>query len=157
MKKKILVLLIAFITIPGIAVSQQTAKPGSDNGKARGPAHMAYWENDRVVENLPLTEQEVKKLAELDAAHRQVIQDLKYKIEGEREALRNIMGSEDYKATAARDHFKRMEELRTRLETERFDFRLEQRELLGKERYVKLMTMKRRAGEKRWRQHSGGM
>jgi len=132
------------------------AKGGGHRGPGSGPggdgrkdAPGMFWERGRVAEALSLTETEKTKLTELYNDHRSAVGDLKKDLREQRQALEDIIRSEDFSTSEAKQHFESAEKIRSRLHEERFELQIEQREILGQERFVKLLEMKRRAVEKR--------
>jgi Spy/CpxP family protein refolding chaperone len=159
MKKVAILTLITVFALTGVAA-------------AKGPGHRSpedmpreegqkgkfgmFWEKERVAEALSLTEGEKAKLTELHSDHRSTVKDMREDIREQRQALREVMESEDFSSSDAKKHFKRAEKIRSRIHEERFELRIEQRQILGQERYVKLRKMERRAMEKRRRNQEPG-
>jgi len=143
MKKVAILMLITVFALTGIAAARgpggvgQKGKPGT------------FWERERIAEALSLTEEEKAKLTELHDAHRSAVQDMRGDLREQRQALREIMESEELSTSDAKKHFKSTEKIRSRIHEERFELQIEHRELLGQERYVKLRKMERRAMERR--------
>lgn len=158
MKKLAMMTFIALFALTGVAAARGPAA-GFRSGDQKGP-EVGFWEREQVSDALSLTEEEIGKLNELGTAHRETIRDLREQMRAERENLRDIMVSEEYSASAAKDHFDKAEALRAEMEQEKFAFQLEVRELLGQERYMKLKDMKQRGMERqqsKWSHHKGGM
>ena len=152
MKKVALLMIITVFALTGVA----TAKGPGRGGPADGPrgdgqkeAPGMFWEKERVVEALSLTEDEQSKLAEMHRTNRENVQGLRDEIREERQALRGIFQSEEFSSPDAKKHFKEAEKSRSRLNNERFDLQIQQRELLGQERFAKLRKMEKRGMERR--------
>ncbi len=143
MKKVAILMLITVFALTGVA----TARGPGGEGQKDKPG--MFWERERVAEALSLTEEEKAKLTELYSDHRSTVQDMREDLREQRQALREIMESEDFSSSNAKKHFKRAEKGRFRIQEERFELRIEQRQILGQERYVKLRKMEKRAKEKR--------
>jgi Spy/CpxP family protein refolding chaperone len=154
MKNIAIVTLIALFALTGVAAAIGPGQKGPGNGPAgdsKNAASGAFWEKEKVVQALSLTEDESAKLAGMSSEHRNTIGRLRGELKEQQEALRAIMDSEHFSATDARKHFKNAEKVRSRIQEERFELNISQRQLLGQERYAKLRKMERRAMEKRRR------
>ena len=152
MKKVAILMIITVFALTGVA----TAKGPGRRGPADGPrmdgqkaAPGMFWEKERVVEALSLTQEEQSKLVEMHRTNRETVQGLRDEIREERQALRGIFQSEEFSSSDAKKHFKEAEKTRSRLNKERFDFQIQQRELLGQERFAKLRKMEKRGMERR--------
>jgi Spy/CpxP family protein refolding chaperone len=148
MKKVAILTLITVFALTGVAAAKGPGHrspedmPGGEGQKGK---FGMFWERERVAEALSLTEEEKAKLTELHSDHRSTVEDIRE----QRQTLREIMESEDFSSSDAKKHFKRAEKIRSRIHEERFELRIEQRQILGQERYVKLRKMEKRAKEKR--------
>jgi len=152
MKKVAILMLITVFTFTGVALAKGPGRrgpadrPGGDGQKG---APGVFWEREKVAEALSLTKEEKAKLTELHDDHRSTLQDMRVDLKEQRQALREIMESEDFSSSDAKKYFKRAEKGRSRIQEERFELQIEQRELLGRDRFVKLRKMERRAMERR--------
>ena len=133
-----------------------TAKGPGRRGPMDGPrmdgqkaAPGMFWEKERVVEALSLTEEEKAKLIELHNVHQSGVQDMREDLREQRQSMKEIMESQDFSSSDARKHFKRTAKVRSSIHEERFELQIAQRELLGQERFVKLRRMERQAMERR--------
>jgi Spy/CpxP family protein refolding chaperone len=127
------VLLIFMISLPGSAVGQDVP-----SGK--------WWYNKKVVQNLNLTQKEIRQLDQLYAkSHRKLIK-LKNAVEREQFELDELLGKKTVDDAKVRKQFKRLESARTDLSNERLGFVIGVREIIGAERFQQLKT-----SYKKWR------
>jgi len=127
------ILLIFMISLPGFATGQDVP-----SGK--------WWYNKRVVQNLNLTQKEIRELDQLYAkSHRELIK-LKNAVEREQFELDELLGEKTVDDAKVRKQFKRLESARTDLSNERLGFVIGVREIIGAERFQQLKT-----SYKKWR------
>ena len=127
------ILLIFIISLAGFAIGQEVP-----SGK--------WWYNKKVVQNLNLTNKEVRKLDQLYAkSHRKLIK-LKNAVEREQFELDELLGKKTVDDAKVRKQFKRLESARTDLSNERLGFVIGVREIIGAERFQQLKT-----SYKKWR------
>ena len=135
MLKKIWVgiLLIFLINLPGLAAGQDVP-----SGK--------WWYNQKVVNNLNLTQKEIRQLDQLYVdSHRKLI-NLKNAVEREQFELDTLLGKKTVDDAKVRKQFKQLESARTNLADERLGFVIRVREIIGAERFQQLKT-----SYKKWR------
>ena len=135
MLKKVLIaaLLILTISLPEVGAAQDVP-----SGK--------WWYNKKVVQNLNLTQKEVRKLDRLyEDSHRKLI-DLKSAVKREQFELDTLLGKEPVDDAKVRKQFKRLEKARTDLANERLGFVIRVREIIGADRFQQLKT-----SYKQWR------
>ncbi len=135
MLKKVLIaaLLILTISLPEVVAAQDVP-----SGK--------WWYNKKVVQNLNLTQKEVRKLDRLyEDSHRKLI-DLKSAVKREQFELDTLLGKEPVDDAKVRKQFKRLEKARTDLANERLGFVIRVREIIGADRFQQLKT-----SYKQWR------
>ena len=152
MKKVAILMIITVFALTGVATAQGPGRGGpadGPRGDGQKEAPGMFWEKERVAEALSLTEDEQSKLAEMHRTNRETVQGLRDEIREERQALRGIFQSEEFSSSDAKKHFKEAEKVRSRLNNERFDLQIQQRELLGQERFAKLLKMEKRGMERR--------
>jgi len=127
------ILLIFMINLPGLAAGQDVP-----SGK--------WWYNQKVVQNLNLTQKEIRQLDQLYVdSHRKLIQ-LKNEVEREQFELDTLLGKKTVDDAKVRKQFKRLESARTDLADERLGFIIGVREIIGAERFQQLKT-----SYKKWR------
>ena len=135
MLKKIWVgiLLIFLINLQGLAAGQDVP-----SGK--------WWYNQKVVQNLNLTQKEIRQLDQLYVgSHRKLIK-LKNAVEREQFELDTLRGKKTVDDARVRKQFKQLESARTDLANERLGFVIRVREIIGAERFQQLKT-----SYKKWR------
>ena len=135
MLKKIWVgiLLIFLINLPGLAAGQDVP-----SGK--------WWYNQKVVNNLNLTQKEIRQLDQLYVdSHRKLIK-LKNAVEREQFELDTLLGEKTVDDAKVRKQFEQLESARTDLANERLGFVIRVREIIGAERFQQLKT-----SYKKWR------
>jgi Spy/CpxP family protein refolding chaperone len=135
MLKKILIgiLMIFMISLPDFAGGQDVPA-----GK--------WWYNQKVVENLNLTQGEIRQLDQLYVdSHRRLI-ELKNAVEREQFELDTLLDKKTVDDAEVRQQFKRLESARTDLADERLRFVIRVREIIGPERFQQLKT-----SYKKWR------
>lgn len=129
MLKKVLIaaLLILTISLPEVVAAQDVP-----SGK--------WWYNKKVVQNLSLTQKEVRQLDRLyEDSHRKLI-DLKSAVKREQFELDTLLGKEPVDDAKVRKQFKRLEKARTDLANERLGFVIRVREIIGADRFQQLKT-----------------
>ena len=127
------ILLIFIINLSGLAAGQDVP-----SGK--------WWYNQKVVQNLNLTQDEIRQLDQLYVdSHRRLI-ELKNAVEREQFELDTLLGKKKVDDAKVREQFKRLEEARTDLANERLGFVIRVREIIGAERFQQLKT-----SYKKWR------
>jgi Spy/CpxP family protein refolding chaperone len=135
MLKRILIgiLMIFMISLPEFAGGQDIP-----TGK--------WWYNQKVVQNLNLTQGEIRQLDQLYVdSHRRLI-ELKNAVEREQFELDTLLGKKTVDDAAVRQQFKRLERARTDLADERLGFVIRVREIIGADRFQQLKT-----SYKKWR------
>jgi Spy/CpxP family protein refolding chaperone len=129
MLKNVLIaaLLVLLISLPGVIAAQDVP-----SGK--------WWYNKKVVQNLNLTQKEVRQLDGLyEDTHRKLI-DLKSAVKREQFELDTLLGKEPVDDAKVRKQFKRLEKARTDLANERLGFVIRVREIIGADRFQQLKT-----------------
>jgi len=114
-----------------------------------------WWQNDEIIAKLKLTPQETKTLDDAYVASRRRMLEVKGRVEAERFKLEEMMSRPEIDEAALRAQNRKMESARTDLAEVRFDFLLKSREVLGYERFQKLIEIQRQWREerrKRWEQ-----
>jgi len=135
MLKRILIgiMLVFMISLPDFAGGQDIP-----SGK--------WWYNQKVVQNLNLTQSEIHQLDELYVdSHRRLI-ELKNTVEREQFELDTLLGEKTVDDAKVRQQFKRLERARTDLADERLRFVIRVREIIGADRFQQLKT-----SYKKWR------
>jgi Spy/CpxP family protein refolding chaperone len=119
------------ISLPGLAIGQDVP-PGK------------WWYNQKVVQNLNLTQKEVRQLDQLYVnSHRKLIK-LKNAVEREQFELDTLLGKKTVDDAKVRKQFKRLEGARTDLADERLRFVIRVRQIIGADRFQQLKTSYRK-------------
>jgi Spy/CpxP family protein refolding chaperone len=108
-----------------------------------------WWHNERVVQRLGLTSEEVDALETAFRATRRKLIVLKGKVEVEQFELETLLESPGLDEAAAKAQYQRLEAARTDLGNERFAFLLAVRRIVGFERFQKLMQFRRLAKQRK--------
>jgi Spy/CpxP family protein refolding chaperone len=125
--------LLILISLPGLAAGQDVP-----SGK--------WWYNQKVVQNLDLTQKEIRQLDQLYVnSHRKLI-ELKNAVEREQFELDTLLEKKTVDDAKVRKQFKQLERARTDLANERLGFVIGVREIIGAARFQQLKT-----SYKKWR------
>ena len=127
------VLLILMINLPGLATGQNVP-----SGK--------WWYNQKVVQNLNLTQKEIRQLDQAWVDSQRKLIKLKNAVEREQFELDTLLGKKTVDDAKVRNQFKRLESARTDLADERLGFIIRVRGIIGAERFQQLKT-----SYKKWR------
>ena len=132
-KAWVVILLIFMISLSGLAAGQEVPS-------------VKWWYNQKVVQNLNLTQKEVGQLDQLYVnSHRKLIK-LKNAVEREQFELDTLLGKKTVDDAKVRKQFNRLESARTDLANERLGFVIRVREIIGADRFQQLKT-----SYKKWR------
>ena len=127
------ILLILMINLPGLAIGQDVP-----SGK--------WWYNQKVVQNLNLTQKEIRQLDQAWVDSQRKLIKLKNAVEREQFELDTMLGKKTVDDAKVRKQFKRLESARTELADERLGFIIRVRGIIGAERFQQLKT-----SYKKWR------
>jgi Spy/CpxP family protein refolding chaperone len=122
---------------------------------ASGSSKWRWWQNEEIITQLKLTPQETKALDEAYIESRRRMLEIKGRVEAERFKLEEMLSRPAIDAADIRAQNRHMESARSELAEVRFDFLLKSREVLGHERFQKLIEIQRKWREerrKRWEQ-----
>ena len=146
-------MLFVFMTVLPVFAGHQ----GLPQGK--------WWHSPAVAKQIEITDGEKEKLDNLFFESRRKRIDLKSTVEKERLEFERLIDAKNLDENALISQFKRLEKARTNLATEIFGFLVEERKILGYERFqkLKLQYKEKHWGKKRMqkrikdRRHSGNM
>jgi Spy/CpxP family protein refolding chaperone len=127
------ILMIFVISLPEFAGGQDIP-----SGK--------WWYNQKVVQNLNLTQSEIHQLDQLWVDSQRRLIELKNTVEREQFELDTLLSKKTVDDAAVRQQFKRLERARTDLADERLRFVIGVREIIGPDRFQQLKT-----SYKKWR------
>ena len=116
---------------------------------ASGSSKWRWWQNDEIVTQLKLTPEEIKELDDAYVESRRSMLKLRGQVEAERFELEELLSRPEIDADAIREQNRKMESARSDLAEERLDFLLKSREVLGHERFQKLIEIQRQWREER--------
>jgi Spy/CpxP family protein refolding chaperone len=108
-----------------------------------------WWERPKVAQELAVTAEQKAKLEGLAVTHARKMVDLKAAVEKAELELRIVAETEPFDARAARQGFAQVQQARARLEAERFELLVSQREVLSAEQWRKLRDLAREVVERR--------
>ena len=132
-KVRVGILLILMINLPGLVAGQEVP-----SGK--------WWYNQKVVQNLDLTQKEIRQLDQAWVDSQRKLIKLKNEVEREQFELDTLLGKKTADDARVRKQFKRLERARTDLADERLGFIIRVRGIIGAERFQQLKT-----SYKKWR------
>ena len=135
MLKRILIGILMFfmISLPEFAGGQDIP-----SGK--------WWYNQKIVQNLNLTQSEIRQLDQLWVDSQRRLIELKNAVEREQFELDTLLNKKTVDDAQVRKQFKRLESARSDLADERLRFVIRVREIIGPDRFQQLKT-----SYKRWR------
>jgi len=99
-----------------------------------------WWQDPVMSSALKLTDKEKAALDDLFNKNRNKLIDLRGSMEKERHNMDDILEKAQLDESAARDQFKRMENIRSKISAERFNFILGIRKVLGPDRFRALIA-----------------
>ncbi len=134
MKKGILLIFISVFLVSGIAMAKGPQEDELDLPENK------WWQNPRVVKGLKLTEQDQSKLNDLFVNSQRQMFDLKTNVQKEKFEIEQLLELKKVDQAACMARFKKLTAAQNALRTQRFQFLLEVRKLLGLDRYQKLKT-----------------
>lgn len=151
--KKVVLLTLVFV----FALSSISMARGPGSRKEEGMPPGKWWKVPQVAERLSLTEEERQKLDTMYLEHQHRMIDLRSQVEKERLELEQLLDSTTFDPAASMERFKKWQETHKNLATERFQFLLQVRSLLGLDRFqvLKAQFWKHRMKERHGRRHPG--
>lgn len=146
MKKSIVITLICIFTLTGIAIArgpgigmggQQCKMEGAGCAGRQLPPGK-WWQLPDIAKKLNLTSDEKTTLETLYTQKREKMIDHKANFQREMLNLEQILESEKFNSSAAKDQFNKVQNARITLAAERFNYLVEVRNLLGLQRSQQL-------------------
>lgn len=143
MKKSTLLTLVFIFVLSSInmAMAKDPGFGGQRLGhgkKSMGMPVGKWWKMPHVADKLALNQEEKEKLDSMYLQHRHQMIDFRSQVDKERLELEYLLDSNTFNAAASMDRFKKFEQARNNLATERFKFLIKVRELLGLQRFQQL-------------------
>ena len=140
MKKVILLASVLIFTLTGIGFA---GPRGFGPDTKRGGMFMPrgkWWEIPKISESLTINQEEKEKLETMHYENRMLMIDLRGEVQKARLQLEQLMRGDSFNSEAGIQGFKRLQDARNALASERFKYVVEIREMLGTERYQKLKS-----------------
>ncbi|MGQ9496066.1 MAG: Spy/CpxP family protein refolding chaperone [Thermoanaerobaculaceae bacterium] len=135
MKRQALVLLGCLFGTP--LLGQGLGPPGWDVPQGR------WWTRPAIAEELGLSPEQKAKLEQIVAERLKVITDAREAVKKAQAELRQVAQGEPLDVQKARQAFQAVQEARARLENERFELLLRQRQVLTAEQWKKAQEIVR--------------
>jgi Spy/CpxP family protein refolding chaperone len=135
--------LLLLLSSPAIAIGQDLP-----SGK--------WWHNPRVSQQLNLNETEKSKLDKEFVDSRRRLIELKSSVEREQFELENLLESEALDEAAVMEQFKKLEKARASLSSERFNFLIQVRKILGLDRFQRIKMFYRKSRHHKMRRDMEG-
>ena len=110
-------------------------------GLAQDMAEGKWWRNPRAAKYLSLSDEEKATLDEKYVESRRRLIALKSNVEQEQFELDNLLESEVLNEDALRQQFRKLEKARSDLASERFNFLLDIRNIVGFERFQQIKAL----------------
>jgi len=135
MRRVVFYALICFFMLSGISMARDKgySRDGIDD-LPRGK----WWRMPEVANELKISPDEQAKLDDLFFKHQNQMIDHKSALKKEQIALEWFIEKETLDESACKDQFQKVLEARNTLSTERYNFLIEVRKLLGYERFLQL-------------------
>lgn len=116
---------------------------------AHGSSKWRWWQNPEIIQQLNLTQDEIKQMDDAYLASRRRMIEQKSIVEAARYELEELLGQPDFSEADLRAQNRKLEAARSRLAEERFDFLLKTRNIIGHERFQLLTEIQRQWREER--------
>ena len=114
-----------------------------------------WWENQRLVEHIGLTEEQQEQIGKLVYGHARSMIDLKANVELAGLDLAEAVDQREFNPDAVRSAFSGFQEARRKLENERFEMLLAVREVITYEQWQSLQSLRKRMQEQRGERRPG--
>ncbi|MCK5542312.1 MAG: hypothetical protein KAI40_06435 [Desulfobacterales bacterium] len=156
-----MVLMIGATTSMGIASQRkESGRHSYGNKQMQVPLHR-WWKLSQASEQLNITPEETKKLDDLYQKIKEKLIDSEAMLQKDMLKLEMQFDSESFDQNKCMQIYKEAQATRTKLALDRFEFALKTREILGKERFEKLLNtfkqFRRHADKKRIQQRTNKM
>ena len=127
LKNKVLIrtVFLILVILPTVAVAQEVP-------------FWKWWQNPQISKEIGLSDAEKTKLDEEFLNSLRKLIDLRRDVEREQFELGDLVEREALNEASVMEQFTRLEKARTNLSTERFNFLLQVRKILGPERFQRL-------------------
>jgi Spy/CpxP family protein refolding chaperone len=115
-----------------------------------------WWRDPRVCQQLDLNETEKSKLDQEFVDSRRRLIELKSSVEREQFELENLLESEALDEAAVMEQFKKLEKARASLSSERFNFLIQVRKILGLDRFQRIKMFYGKSRHQKMRRNMEG-
>jgi hypothetical protein len=102
-----------------------------------------WWRNERVVQRLNLSADEVERLDAAFLKSRRSMIRLKSEVESQQFELETLLEADSLDDGAVMDRYRQLDAARSKLGQERFQFILEVRKIVGRERFQQLNNFRK--------------
>jgi len=136
-----MVLLITAFFIPTFAGAFTPGNHKSDRGFGMKRHHMSplgIWQNPKMIQELGLTDQQIKGLREADFAHREKRLQLKSKLDGLHLEMQKLFSADSVNEAAVLQIAQKISDQKGKLFVRKIESRLAVRKLLTEEQLKKL-------------------
>jgi Spy/CpxP family protein refolding chaperone len=103
-----------------------------------------WWRNQRVIQSLNLSREEIDKLDAAFRRSRKKLIELKSRVEIEQFELETLIENRTLNESALLSQYQKLEKARTALGTERFRFLIKVRKIIGYEKFQQLVMLKKK-------------
>jgi Spy/CpxP family protein refolding chaperone len=134
MRRLVFCMLVCFFVLSGVSMARDRDKSMDGIDLPRGK----WWRMSEVAIELKISSDEQAKLDDLYYKHRNQMIDHKSELKKAQIALEWFIEKEKLDESACKDHFQNVLKARNKLSTERYNFLIEVRKLLGYERFLQL-------------------
>ena len=135
MRREMFYMLICFFMLSGASVAGER---GYSRDGIEDMPRGKWWRMPEVANELKISSDEQAKLDDLYYKHRNQMVDHKSTLKKEQIALEWFIEKETLDESACKNQFQKVLEARNTLSTERYNFLIEVRKLLGYERFLQL-------------------
>ena len=151
-----MVLLITAFFIPTFAGAFTPGNHKADRGFGMKRHHMSplgIWQNPKMIQELGLTDQQIKGLREADFAHREKRLQLKSKLDGLHLEMEKLFSVESVDESAVLQIAQKISDQKGNLFVRKIESRLAVRKLLTEDQLKKLKRIDFRQHNKRGKMH----
>ena len=134
MRRLVFCMLVCFFVLSGVSMARDRDKSMDGIDLPRGK----WWRMSEVAIELKISSDEQAKLDDLYYKHRNQMIDHKSELKKVQIALEWFIEKEKLDESACKDQFQNVLKARNKLSTERYNFLIEVRKLLGYERFLQL-------------------
>ena len=141
--KRVLIFTLGFVLVlatTGFAMHHGGGMKG-DGMKSDGMHHgNKWWQKPSVAGMINLSADEEGKVSDLWIQHRRKMIKLKGNLHLEEFEVEVLDDKKDFDVPALRKQFEKVQQIRSDIDAERFNYRMEVRSILGSERFLKIRS-----------------